>query len=257
MERREWAVYPSLRGQVAVVTGGSRGIGRAIVEALLSQGATVAVVAINDERLADVEPELAGHVGRGICVACDVADRDEVYAACDVVRGRIGHPTLLVNCAGMVTRQPVLELSESLWHRVIDVNLSGALYMCQALIPGMIEAGGGAIVNITSQMARIPHPGASPSYEVSKAGMAALTRHLALHFARDAVRVNSVAPGTIDTGLADTMSDEAKAAILRAIPVGYMGDPNDVAAAVLFLLSEDARYVTGTTVEVTGGSLMT
>lgn len=246
-------VLPGLRGRVAIVTGGTRGLGRSIVAALLRQGATVVSMSIDQGRAKALDRELDGS---GRAVHGDIASVEDIDRVIQLAESEFGTPTLLVNDAGVITRESDLTQPLDSWQRVIDVNLTGPFLMSRAVIPGMVRVGGGAIVNITSQMAYLPHPGAAPSYEVSKAGLVALTRHQAMRHAADGVRVNSIAPGTIDTGLASDMDPGAFARILSGIPLGFMGTSADVAGAVLFLLSDAAKYITGASLGVNGGSLM-
>jgi 3-oxoacyl-[acyl-carrier protein] reductase len=169
---------------------------------------------------------------------------------------RFGRVDVLVNCAGIITRTPMLDLAHEDWHQVINVNLHGTYYMCQAVLPQMCEQQSGKIINITSQMASMPHPGASPSYEVSKAAMAALTRHMALHFASHNIQINAVAPGSIDTDLPKSMSPEARQQLKDAIPLLRLGEPEEVAELVAFLASSKANYINGATIPINGGSFM-
>ena len=148
------------------------------------------------------------------------------------------------------------EMTLDEWHHVIDVNLHGAFYMCQVFLPGMRERNFGKLINITSQMAHIPHYSASPSYEVSKAGLTALTRHLALHYAKYNVCVNSIAPGSIDTDMPKSMSKEARKRLKNAVPMQRLGEPREVGECALFLASEKSNYITGATIHVNGGSLI-
>ncbi len=249
-------MYPSLRGRVAVVTGGSRGLGRGIVEGLVAQGCRVVAVSLHEERIQSLRDWIAVGGHAAIAAIADVRSATDVNRICELAEADLGTPTLVVNCAGIITRETDLDLSQADWSSVLDTNVTGAFLVSRRLIPGMVAAGGGSIVNITSQMARLPHPGASPSYEVSKAGLAALTRHQAMRHAHENVRVNAIAPGTIDTGLADDMPRDAYQRIVAGIPMGFIGEPRDVAAAAAFLLSDDSRYITGASLDVNGGSLM-
>ena len=161
-----------------------------------------------------------------------------------------------MNCAGVITRAPFKSLTYDDWHRVINVNLSGSFYLSQEVLEVMSKKNEGKIINISSQMARIPHPSASPSYEVSKAGMIALTRHLALHYAKHNINVNAIAPGSIDTDLPKSMSPEARQRLKAAIPLGRLGEPSEVGSLAVFLAGPDSNYITGATITITGGSLM-
>ena len=167
-----------------------------------------------------------------------------------------GSVDILVNCAGIITRSPVEEMSDEEWHRVIDVNLHGALYLTRNVLPIMRQNTYGKIINITSQMAHTPHPSASPSYEVSKSGLTALTRHIALKYAKYNVCVNNIAPGSIDTDLPKSMSNEARQRLKNEIPMLRLGDTEEVADCALFLASNMSSYITGNTIHVNGGSLI-
>jgi len=141
-------------------------------------------------------------------------------------------------------------------HKVINLNLHGSFYMCRKFLPSMRERRDGKIINITSQMAYLPHPSASPSYEVSKAGLTALTRHLAFQYAKYNVCVNAIAPGSIDTDMPKSMSDEARQFLKDAVPMKRLGEPEEVGSSALFLASNMSNYITGVTIHVNGGSLM-
>lgn len=245
-----------LEGKVAVVTGGSRGIGRAIADRFGTEGADLLLVALHDEGLERATEELRGQGVRVDAVAGDIASPALAHRVAEFASHTHGRVDVLVNCAGMISRTPFGALSDEEWHRVIDVNLHGTYYMSRALLPGMAERRSGKVINVTSQMARIPHPNASPSYEVSKAGMAALTRHLAYHFAQYGICVNAIAPGSIDTDLPKSMSDEARERLRAAIPLRRLGEPSEVGALAAFLASSEADYITGATITISGGSLM-
>jgi len=245
-----------LHDQVAVVTGGSRGIGKGIARAFVQQGAHVLLIATNEERLIATSREIAAPASDVHYIAGDIADPSLSRRAAAFLIERYGRIDIAVNCAGIITRAPTENLSDQDWQRVLDVNLSGAFYLSRAVLPHMRERGSGKIINIVSQMAKLPHPGASPTYEVSKAGLMALTRHLALHYAPHGVRVNAIAPGTIETGLQRDMNPEALAKILGAIPMNRLGGVDEVAQVALFLASDMSSYITGEVLDVNGGSLM-
>lgn len=247
---------PLLDGRVAIVTGGSRGIGRAIAEGFAGEGASLVLVALHDDNLERAAADLVNRGADVEVVAGDVADPDTATSAVRAARSAFGPVDVLVNCAGTITREPMAELTREAWQRVLDVNLTGAFHMCQAVLSDMVDRRQGKIINVTSQMARLPHPSASPSYEVSKAGLAALTRHLALHYAGSGICVNSIAPGSIDTDLPKSMTEEARARLKAAIPLGRLGEPEEVGHLAVFLASSLSDYITGATITVTGGSLM-
>jgi 3-oxoacyl-[acyl-carrier protein] reductase len=245
-----------LKGKVAIITGGSRGIGRAIAQKFAENGASLLLVALHEERLLQAKQEISKMGVKVEILYGDIAEPDFSQKILSRALGMFGTIDILVNCAGTITRTPVANLSLEEWHRVINVNLNGNFYLSQAVLPIMKEKNYGKIINITSQMAKIPHPSASPSYEVSKAGMVALTRHLAFHYAKYNICVNAIAPGSIDTDLPKSMSPEARHRLKAAIPLQRLGDPLEVGSLALFLASDDSNYITGATINISGGSLM-
>jgi 2-hydroxycyclohexanecarboxyl-CoA dehydrogenase len=238
--------------RVALVTGGSRGIGRAIAEALARDGCAVAV---GDVR--DAEPVGAG----GIAVPLDVTDAGSVARAVEDVSATLGPIDVLVNNAGWDEFRPFLETDEQFWDRVIDINFKGCLRMTRVVVPGMVERGHGRVVNIASDAGRV---GSSLEavYSGAKGGVIAFTKTLAREVARRAVTANAVCPGPTETPLLEEMTgaDEqgAKAieAMKRAVPMKRLGTPEEVAAAVAFLCSEEASFITGQTLSVSGGLTM-
>jgi len=245
-----------LHGKTAIVTGASRGIGRAIAETFAKNGASLVLVAREQDELQHAANVVRKNGGRVETLLADVAIPETAKQAVSLAYCFGGGVDVLVNCAGIITRTPFEELSLEEWHSVINVNLHGTFHMCQAVLPMMREAGAGRVINITSQMAKLPHPSAAPSYEVSKAGMVALTRHLALQYAKYNVLVNGIAPGSINTRMPKSMSDEARERLRKGIPMQRLGEPEEVADCVLFLASSLSTYITGEIIDVNGGSLM-
>jgi len=240
-----------LKNKVAIVTGGSRGIGRAIAQKFAENGACLLLVALHKKGLLQVKKEISD---MGVKVEILHGDIAEPVFSQHIVAHALesfGTVDILINCAGTITRTPVASLSLEEWHRVINVNLHGTFFLSQAVLPTMCAKNYGKIINITSQMAS-----ASPSYEVSKAGMAALTRHLAYHYAKYNICVNAIAPGSIDTDLPKSMSPEARQKLKSAVPLGRLGEPEEVGLLALFLASDNSNYITGATVNISGGSLM-
>lgn len=245
-----------LKNKVAIITGGSRGIGNAIARKFAENGASLLLVALHKGRLLQAQKEISKI---GVHVEIIYGDIAEPSLSQFIVKKTLklfGTIDILVNCAGIITRTPFANLSPKEWHRVIHVNLDGIFYLSQAVLPVLCEKKYGRIINMSSQMARLPHPNASPSYEVSKAGITALTRHLAHHYAKYNICVNAIAPGTIDTDLLKSMPPEAIKRFKKAIPFQRLGQPREVADLALFLASDQSSYVTGATFNISGGSLM-
>jgi NAD(P)-dependent dehydrogenase (short-subunit alcohol dehydrogenase family) len=242
-----------LDGEIAVVTGVSKGIGRAIAEVLADAGARVAATHHDAGVCARVAAELGdGHAG----IALDVTRRDSIEAAAQEVAATLGEPTVLVNNAGINRIAPADVLGDEDWQAVLDVNLTGLFTACQVFGARMLHAGRGSIVNIGSiSGAEVGMPGRAP-YAASKAAVVGLTRVLAIEWASRGVRVNVIEPGAVRTpmlvrAIADGIVDER--ALLERIPAGRLAEPMDVARAALFLASPDSSFVTGQTLVVDGG----
>lgn len=245
-----------LKNQSAIITGGSRGIGRAIAHKFAFNGASLILVAEDKQELDQVATEVR-KIGADVKIVSGDIAKPEL--SCEIVRlalDKFQTIDIVVNCAGIITRTPVEALSLGEWHRVIDVNLHGTFHMCRAVLPFMRKRGNGKIINISSQMAKLPHPSASPSYEVSKAAQIALTRHFAYHYAKYNIRVNAIAPGSINTSMPLSMSLEAREQLRKSIPLQRLGEPDEVADCALFLASSMSSYITGEIIDVNGGSLM-
>lgn len=245
-----------LAEKVGIVTGASGDIGRAVSMMLAKHGAFVVGAGYkNEESLKNQEMELAREGKMFKYVIGDIANEEFCVDLINKVITTHGRLDFLVNCAGTISRAAFLQMSAESWHEVLGVNLHGPMYMCKHVIPKMKAGDGGRIVNVTSQVAFRPHIAAAPSYEVSKAGLTALTRHLAAKFASDNIMVNAIAPGSIDTQMPKNMTEEARQKLLSDIPQGRLGMTEEVANGVLFLISPMSNYITGTTMHVNGGSL--
>ena len=245
-----------LQDKVAIVTGGSRGLGRAIANKFATHGASLMLVATNEERLNLSAGEIRIGGGKVEVIAGDIANPDFSERIVGTTLNKFSKIDILVNCAGVITRTPVEELTLEEWHRVINVNLHGTFYLCRAVLPFMRRQQSGKIINMTSQMAKLPHPSAAPSYEVSKAGQVALTRHLAYHYAKYNINVNAIAPGSINTDMPKSMDIVAREKLRNAIPLRRLGEPEEVADCALFLASSMSNYITGEIIDINGGTLM-
>jgi len=237
--------------RVALVTGAARGIGRACAVALAADGCTVAVCDLLDARA------VAEEVG-GMAIEMDVADGDAVRAGVARAEAELGPVDVLVNCAGWDRFAPFLETDEDFWRKVIAINYEGCLRTTHAVLGGMAERGWGRIVNISSDAARVGSARESV-YAGAKAAVVAFTKTIAREAARRGVTANAVCPGPTDTQLLHDMAPDAEGmveALTRAIPMRRLGTPEDVAAAVRFLASDDAGFITGQTLSVSGGLTM-
>ena len=245
----------SFAGKAALVTGGSRGIGHAIAHALAKDGAHVIVAA---RGLAGAE-EAAGRIreagGSAEAVALDVSRDDQVAGVLAGLVETHGRIPLLVNNAGITRDNLLLRMKKEEWDDVIGTNLTGIYRVCRALVPSMVRARYGRIVNITSVSGRVGNPGQA-NYAAAKAGMEGFTRSLARELAGRNVTVNCVAPGFIDTDMTRALTDEQRSKLLEQVPMHRLGTPADVASAVGFLLGEGAAYITGITLDVNGGMYM-
>jgi NAD(P)-dependent dehydrogenase (short-subunit alcohol dehydrogenase family) len=245
--------------KVAVVTGGGSGIGLAIARRLASDGIAVAIFDRDGEsatRAAD-EIESAGDGATAIGLAADVTDRPGVEAAVAEVVERLGPPTILVNNAGLQGFDPFLRISPEKWQKILDVNLTGTFHCCQVVLPHMLEAGWGRIVNISSSSAQGGQP-LMTHYVSSKAGVIGLTKALALEFGPKGITVNTIPPGFIDTPM--LRSSEEKGLLGEGVdhhagqtPVRRVGRPEDIAATTEFLVGDEASYITGQVIGVNGG----
>jgi 3-oxoacyl-[acyl-carrier protein] reductase len=241
-----------LTGRTALVTGSTRGIGRAIAETLAGAGARVAVVGRDQAKAA----EAAEKVGNGAgAFACDVSDIASIVALVESVEKAFGQIDILVNNAGLTRDNILFRISDEDWDTVLDANLRGAFIAIRAASRGMIKRRWGRIINIASVVGIIGNKGQA-NYAASKAGLIGLTKSVARELGSRNVLVNAVAPGFIDTDMTAAMTPEARAALSGQIPLGRLGSPQDVAGVVAFLASEHAAYVTGQTLVVDGGMVM-
>ena len=243
-----------LSGQVALVTGGSQGIGLAIVRRLSQMGARVALCGRNRGKLEQADKSLRAEGLEPLAVLADVSRPPDVTALVEQTNQRLGAIDILVNNAGVIRVAPVVAMSEEDWDLVLDVNLKGTFLVCQAAMAHMAEHGGGRISNTASVAVRGNFGQAN--YSASKAGIVGLTRTLALEGAKAGITVNCVAPGATDTAMFAGVPDEVKAAIVKSIPLRRMATPADIAAVHAFLCSDDAAYVTGQLLYADGGATL-
>ncbi|MCB1336371.1 MAG: L-iditol 2-dehydrogenase [Maritimibacter sp.] len=252
-----------LAGKIALVTGGARGIGRAICEAYVAEGAKVAVA----DRLAHEAEETAAGLGQdAMAVTLDVTDLASIAAAVAAVEAKWGGIDVLVNNAGVFGMQTIEEITRAEYDRQYNVNVAGVIFTTQAVVPGMKRRGGGAIINFSSQAGRRGEPNIV-LYCSTKAAVISITQSLALELAKDNIRVNAIAPGVIDTPMWDVVDGlfakyehkepgQKKREVGAAVPLGHMGRPEDIAGPCVFLASDDAGYVTAQTLNVDGGNWM-
>jgi len=239
---------------VAIVTGGAGGIGSAIAGRLASEGATVVVSDVNLEAAKAVAQAIEQAGGKAYAIAADIASGEACRGLVQEVAATFGRIDVLVNNAGINRRGNLLALSEEDWHSSFAINLDAMFHLCRAVLPGMIEAGGGAIVNTASQWGLYPAPG-HIAYNVTKAAVASFTQNLARDYAPHKIRVNAVCPGEIHTPMLEAgvlRSGRTIADLDRMVPFGRIGKPEEVAALVAFLASDEAAFMCGSLVEITG-----
>ncbi len=245
-----------LQDKVAVVTGGGRGIGKAVAESFAAEGAKVAVVsrtAGNAQAAADAIN--AAYPGAARAYAVDVADSAATAELGKQVLADFGHVDILVNNAGVTKDGLLLRMSDEDWDAVLNTNLKGAFNLVKAFQRSLLKQKGARIINVASVIGLIGNAGQA-NYAASKAGLIGFTKSVAREFAGRAVTVNAIAPGFIETDMTDALNDQLKEGILSKIPLGSFGQARDIAAAAVFLASDDARYITGQVLAVDGGMVM-
>jgi len=243
----------ALAGRAALVTGASRGIGKAIALALAEQGATVIGTATTPEGAERISQALAACGGRGTVLdVCDAGGCDQVVADIEKESGALG---ILVNNAGITQDNLALRMKDADWDAVLDTNLKSVFRLSRSVLRGMMKARAGRIINITSVIGWSGNAG-QVNYAAAKAGIAGFTRSLAREIGSRGITVNCVAPGFIETDMTAKLPEAQRAELLRQIPLGRLGQADDVAAAVVFLASPQAAYITGSTIHVNGGMYM-
>lgn len=242
-----------LTGKVALVTGASGGIGGAIAKALHAQGATVVLSGTRADALESVKADLGS---RAFVVACNLADKESVEALPKAAEAAAGAPIdILVNNAGITRDNLFMRMKDDEWDQVLAVDLTAAFRLSRAVLRGMMKKRWGRIISITSVVGETGNPGQG-NYAAAKAGLVGMTKSLAAEVASRNITCNAVAPGFIATAMTDALTDQQKDMISQRIPAGRMGNPGEIAAAVVYLASEEAAYVTGATLQVNGGMAM-
>ncbi len=242
----------NLEGKIALVTGASRGIGRAIAELLVERGATVIGTATSESGAAAIS-EYLGNNGKGL--ALNVTDVESIEATLKTINEEFGVIDILVNNAGITRDNLLMRMKDDEWNDIIDTNLTPIYRMSKAVLRGMMKKRAGRIINVGSVVGTMGNAGQT-NYAAAKAGVIGFTKSMAREVASRGVTVNTVAPGFIETDMTKALNDDQRAATLSNVPAGRLGDPREIASAVVFLASPEAAYITGETLHVNGGMYM-
>jgi 3-oxoacyl-[acyl-carrier protein] reductase len=245
-----------LKDRVAIVTGGARGIGKAIALTFVREGAKVALVDVEYERSEILKDEIKKRNGDAIAISCDITKSTDVGNMVKQTYRTFGRIDILINNAGIIRRGTIDTVTEEDWDRVIAVNLKGTFNCSKAVVEIMKSQGYGKIVNVSSIAGKMGDITSAPGYGPSKAGVDALTKTLARQLAPYGINVNAVSPHAIETEMSAQWSEKRRKEIIASIPLGRLGKPEDVAEAVLFLASDQASFITGEILDVNGGALM-
>lgn len=247
----------SLKNKVALVTGGSRGIGREIALELAKSGVDIAITYVNNlEKASFVIEEIIGYGVRAIAIQGNVSIEEDVNNMMKTIEKELGTVDILVNNAGVTKDNLLIRMKSDEWDEVMDVNLKGTFLCTKAVSRGMMKKRYGKIINITSVVGIIGNAGQG-NYSASKAGVIGFTKSMAKELASRGIRVNAIAPGFIQTDMTESLNDEIKETMLNAIPLNSFGSPKDIANLVIFLASENSDYITGQVINVDGGMVMT
>lgn len=242
-----------LEGEIALVTGASRGIGKAIAEQLAAAGATVIGTATSATGADKITDYLSPHGGKGMCL--NVTDADSIAAVIKSISDEFGPVSILVNNAGITKDNLLMMMKDDQWNDIINTNLTSIYRLCKAVVRSMMKTRKGRIINISSVVGLTGNPGQT-NYSATKAGMLGFTKSLAREIGSRNITVNCVAPGFIDTDMTRELPEAQRQALISQIPLNRLGDPADIAAAVTFLASPAAAYITGETINVNGGMYM-
>ena len=245
----------SLDGQIALVTGATRGIGASILQALASAGATVIGTATSETGAATIQNAIGTAGGKGLGAVLDVTDATQINALLKKIEETFGSVTILVNNAGITRDTLLMRMKDDDWSAVIDTNLTSVFRLSRGVVKGMVRARGGRIINISSVVGFMGNAG-QLNYVAAKAGMVGMSKALAREVGSRNITVNCVAPGFIDTDMTKSLSEEQVAKLISNVPLARLGRPDDIANAVLFLASPQASYITGSTIHVNGGMHM-
>jgi len=242
-----------LEGEITLVTGASRGIGKAIAEQLAGMGATVIGTATTDTGADNISAYLSDVGGKGLCL--NVTDADSIASVMKSITGEFGAISILVNNAGITKDNLLMMMKQDQWDDIINTNLTSIYRLSKAVVRAMMKARKGRIINIASVVGLTGNPGQT-NYSATKAGMLGFTKSLAREIGSRNITVNCVAPGFIDTDMTKELADEQRDALIKQIPLNRLGNPADIAAAVGFLAGPQAAYITGETINVNGGMYM-
>jgi 3-oxoacyl-[acyl-carrier protein] reductase len=243
-------------GEVALITGAAQGIGKAIAEGFCKEGAVAVILDINDEKGQAAADELKAAGGKAAYIRCNVADVADIEKAVAAAVEKFGHIDILVNNAGILHGTPIVDITEEEWDRIMDVNLKGMFFMSQKAIIEFKKNGGGKIVNISSLAGRMGGYANGLGYTATKAAMIGLTYGMARRVAGDNINVNSIAPGTTKTDILKALDPDRIEQLRQSVPLKRLGEPEDIANAVVFLCSEKASWITGAILDVNGGMFM-
>ena len=244
-----------LAGKVALVTGAAQGIGKAVALLLAQNGADIAVSDVNFEKAEETAKEIQALGRRAMAIKVDVAKLDDVEKMVEATLSQFGQINILINNAGISRDKLILRMTEEDWDAVLNINLKGTFNCTKAVVRHMSKQKSGKIVNIASVVGEMGNPGQG-NYAASKAGVIGFTKTIAREFAQRGINVNAIAPGYIETPMTDALPEKAKEELKRLIPMDRLGKPEDVAEAVLFLVSEASSYITGQVLNVNGGIYM-